>query len=33
MDEAFAVRILDALRIDQPPALRSHDGVRIITDR
>lgn len=30
MDEAFAVRILDALRPDQAPAVRSHDGVRLL---
>jgi ADP-ribose pyrophosphatase YjhB (NUDIX family) len=28
MTEAFAIRILDALR-DRPPAIRSHDGVRL----
>jgi 8-oxo-dGTP diphosphatase len=31
MDEAFAVRILDALRHDYAPAIRSHDGVRLIS--
>jgi hypothetical protein len=30
MDEAFAVRILDAFRADHTPAIRSHDGVRLI---
>jgi ADP-ribose pyrophosphatase YjhB (NUDIX family) len=30
MDEAFAVRILDALRLDQPPAVRTHDGVHLL---
>lgn len=30
MDEAFAVRILDAYAHDQPPAVRSHDGVHLL---
>ena len=30
MDEAFAVRILDAYAADQPPAVRSHDGVHLL---
>ncbi|MFK3981043.1 NUDIX hydrolase [Micromonospora sp. NPDC050397] len=30
MDEAFAVRILDALRPDPVPAVRAHDGVRLL---
>jgi 8-oxo-dGTP diphosphatase len=29
MDEAFSVRILDALRKDDVPGVRSHDGVRL----
>lgn len=28
MDEAYAIRMLDALR-DRPPAVRSHDGTRL----
>jgi 8-oxo-dGTP pyrophosphatase MutT (NUDIX family) len=28
-DEAYAVRVLDALT-DQPPAIRAHDGVRLL---
>ena len=31
MIEAFAVRILDALRGDHRPAVREHDGVRLLT--
>jgi ADP-ribose pyrophosphatase YjhB (NUDIX family) len=30
MSEAFAVRILDALRTDPTPAVRSHDGKRLL---
>lgn len=30
MDEAFAVRVLDALRDDQVPAIRTHDGRHVI---
>ncbi len=30
MVEAFAVRILDALRTDPTPAVRTHDGVRLL---
>jgi ADP-ribose pyrophosphatase YjhB (NUDIX family) len=30
MDEVFAVRILDALRTDLTPAVRTHDGRRIL---
>jgi ADP-ribose pyrophosphatase YjhB (NUDIX family) len=30
MSEAFAVRILDALRTDPTPAVRSHDGQRLL---
>lgn len=31
MEEAYAVRMLDALT-DGPPAIRSHDGIRVTTD-
>jgi ADP-ribose pyrophosphatase YjhB (NUDIX family) len=30
MSEAFAVRILDALRADPTPAVRTHDGKRLL---
>ena len=30
MDKAYAVRVLDALQRDTPPAVRSHDGVRLL---
>jgi 8-oxo-dGTP diphosphatase len=30
MSEAFAVRILDALRTDPTPAVRTHDGQRLL---
>jgi ADP-ribose pyrophosphatase YjhB (NUDIX family) len=30
MTEAFAIRILDALRPDHIPAIRSHDGTRLL---
>jgi 8-oxo-dGTP diphosphatase len=30
MSEAFAVRILDALRTDPTPAVRTHDGKRLV---
>lgn len=30
MSEAFAVRILDALRDNVAPAVRTHDGVRVL---
>jgi 8-oxo-dGTP diphosphatase len=30
MNEAFAIRILDALRTDPTPAVRSHDGQRLL---
>lgn len=30
MSEAYAVRILDALKEDRPP-VRTHDGLRLIT--
>lgn len=33
MDEAFSIRILDALQVDRPPAIRSHDGTRTIGGR
>ncbi|NLU66755.1 NUDIX hydrolase [Streptomyces sp. HNM0574] len=29
-DEAYAVRVLDALDAPSPPAVRAHDGVRLI---
>jgi ADP-ribose pyrophosphatase YjhB (NUDIX family) len=29
-DEAYAIRILDALRHDLSPAIRAHDGVRLL---
>ena len=29
-DEAYAVRVLDAMRHDQPPAVRAHDGVQLL---
>lgn len=29
-DEAYAVRVLDAMHHDQPPAVRAHDGVRLL---
>ncbi|WP_084963722.1 NUDIX hydrolase [Thermoactinospora rubra] len=29
--EAFAVRVLDAMRSDQAPAVRHHDGVRLLS--
>ncbi|MEV1239103.1 NUDIX hydrolase [Nonomuraea sp. NPDC050022] len=28
--EAFAIRVLDAMRHDQAPAIRSHDGVHLL---
>lgn len=30
MDEAYAVRILDAMSADASPAVRSHDGVELV---
>jgi 8-oxo-dGTP diphosphatase len=30
VDEAYAVRVLDALDCAQPPAIRSHDGVQLV---
>lgn len=30
MDETFAVRVLDAFRQDSAPAIRHHDGVRLV---
>ena len=29
-DEAYAIRILDAIRDDQPTAVRAHDGLRLL---
>ncbi|MFD0886744.1 NUDIX hydrolase [Streptosporangium algeriense] len=31
-NEAFAIRVLDAMRPDQPPAVRHHDGTRLLTN-
>ncbi|MBB2908758.1 ADP-ribose pyrophosphatase YjhB (NUDIX family) [Streptosporangium becharense] len=28
--EAFAIRVLDAMHHDQPPAIRHHDGTRLL---
>lgn len=28
--EAFAVRVLDAMQQDRPPAIRHHDGTRLL---
>ena len=30
VDEAYAVRLLDAMRDDGPPAVRQHDGVHLV---
>jgi len=30
MDEAYAVRVLDALDDDHPPAVRPHDGMHLM---
>jgi len=30
VSEAFAVRVLDALNPDSTPAIRQHDGVRLV---
>jgi len=30
MDQAYAIRVLDALSDDQPPAVRHHDGVNLL---
>jgi 8-oxo-dGTP diphosphatase len=30
MDQAYSVRVLDALDGDQPPAVRHHDGVHLL---
>lgn len=30
VDEAYAVRVLDAMRDDGPPAVRQHDGVHLV---
>ena len=32
-DEAYAIRVLDALDTASPPAIRAHDGVRLIQGR
>jgi 8-oxo-dGTP diphosphatase len=29
-DEAYAIRVLDALEAASPPAVRAHDGVRLV---
>ncbi|OEV05212.1 NUDIX hydrolase [Streptomyces oceani] len=29
-DEAYAIRVLDALDTTSPPAIRAHDGVRLV---
>jgi 8-oxo-dGTP diphosphatase len=29
-DEAYAIRILDPLHDDRPPAIRQHDGVHLL---
>jgi hypothetical protein len=29
-DEVYAIRILDALHDDRPPAVRQHDGMHLI---
>ena len=28
--DAYAIRVLDALRADQPPAIREHDGIHLL---
>ena len=30
MDQAYAIRVLDAIRDDHPPAVRHHDGVHLL---
>jgi ADP-ribose pyrophosphatase YjhB (NUDIX family) len=30
VDEAFAVRLFDSLRPEGPPAIREHDGIRLL---
>jgi hypothetical protein len=30
VDEAYAIRVLDALDAVSPPAVRAHDGVKLI---
>jgi len=30
-DEAYAIRVLDAMRGPQPTAVRAHDGMRLLT--
>jgi 8-oxo-dGTP diphosphatase len=32
-DEAYAIRVLDALDTPHPPAVRAHDGVRLLACR
>ncbi|SRR6266851_6070412 len=32
-DEAYMVRVLDAMRQELPPAIRAHDGVYLLTPR
>ncbi|MER7403065.1 NUDIX hydrolase, partial [Streptomyces sp. NPDC000070] len=29
-DEAYAIRVLDALDAVSPPAIRAHDGVKLV---
>jgi hypothetical protein len=29
-DEAYAIRVLDALDATTPPAIRAHDGVKLV---
>ncbi|MGW3109691.1 NUDIX hydrolase, partial [Streptomyces sp. NPDC001100] len=29
-DEAYAIRVLDALDTASPPAIRAHDGVKLV---
>jgi 8-oxo-dGTP diphosphatase len=29
-DEAYAIRVLDALDAASPPAIRAHDGVKLV---
>jgi 8-oxo-dGTP diphosphatase len=30
-DQAYAIRVLDAMRQERPPAVRAHDGVQLLT--
>jgi len=32
MAEAYAVRVLDALRLDPTASVRAHDGIRVLTE-